>query len=78
MLMEAIVNNITNIVIVLLSILLCWKVLQSFRFDIFMKNPNSFEAKLLKVIITIVIGNQLGNFIIQYYNWSLAIKYLFQ
>ncbi|MDP5276842.1 DUF1146 family protein [Chengkuizengella axinellae] len=76
MIMDTAVQNITNIFIVLFSILLCWRVLQSFRFDVFMKNPNSIEAKLLKVIITIVIGYQLGSFIIDYYDWSQAIRYI--
>lgn len=66
-----------HIIVVLISIVICWWALQSVRFDVFLKNYKEGKAKLLQVILSIVIGYQFGKFIIDYSSWSAGLKQLF-
>lgn len=54
-----------------------WWALQSFRFDVFFKNPNGSRAKVMMLLITITIGSIVGNFFFNYLYQSLRLNYLF-
>lgn len=69
---QALMYVITN----LFFIVLTWWALQSFRFDVFLKDPGGARAKILMLLVTIAIGSVVGTFFFQYVIWSLRLRYL--
>ncbi len=69
-------SGILYIVICVICIWAAWWALQSFRFDVFLRNPKSPQARLLTVLVSIIIGYLTARFIIDYLSWSLMIKSL--
>lgn len=65
------------LVVNLFFIVVTWWGLQSFRFDTFFKNPNSLQAKIMMLLLTITIGSVVGNFFFNYLFQSLRLTYLF-
>ncbi|HET7657038.1 MAG TPA: DUF1146 family protein [Bacillales bacterium] len=65
------------LVVNLFFIVVTWWALQSFRFDLFFKDPNSARAKTMMLLITITIGSVVGNFFFHYLYQSLRLTYLF-
>ncbi|OGX61478.1 MAG: hypothetical protein A2189_03920 [Paenibacillus sp. RIFOXYA1_FULL_44_5] len=72
------VSSMVYMVIVIIGIMLSFWALSQFRFDLFVKNPGSTQAKLLHVLLSIVIGYQTAQFFISYFNWSTLIKAMFK
>ncbi|HEU5139667.1 MAG TPA: DUF1146 family protein [Bacillales bacterium] len=54
-----------------------WWALQSFRFDVLIRNPSGPRAKILMILVTIAIGSLVGNFFFDYLAQSLRLRYLF-
>ncbi|HEX7065717.1 MAG TPA: DUF1146 family protein [Bacillales bacterium] len=54
-----------------------WWALQSFRFDVLLRNPSGPRAKILMILVTIAIGSLVGNFFFEYLSQSLRLQYLF-
>ncbi|MEX2416372.1 MAG: DUF1146 family protein [Paenibacillaceae bacterium] len=71
------VTGLFNILITVICIWIAWWALQSFRFDIFMRNPKGPQAKVLLIMVSIVLGYLVASFIIEYLEWSLLLKQLF-
>lgn len=55
-----------------------WWALQSFRIDLFVKDPESPKAKLLFILVTIAIAQLSSQFFISYLDSSLMLRYLWQ
>ncbi|MDQ0482354.1 DUF1146 family protein [Guptibacillus hwajinpoensis] len=70
-------QSIFSIVINLVFLLITWWALQTFRFDLFVKKPNSPQAKVLMILLTLSIGSLASNFFLDYYNWSIRLQYFF-
>lgn len=70
------VQGIVNIIIMLVIIIVTWWALQTFRFDLFVKNPKSPQAKALFILLTLAISSLVGSFVIDYLEWASWIKYL--
>lgn len=70
--------NLVNIIITLVCIGFSWWIIQSVRLDLFVKNPNSFQYKALQIILSIIIGYELGRFFIDYAHWSSMLRWLFE
>lgn len=71
-------TSMIGILITIICIGIAWWSIQIFRFDMFTHNPKSAQAKALQIIISVVLGYQLANFLIDYVGWSVNLKYLFQ
>ncbi|WP_144560236.1 DUF1146 family protein [Shouchella miscanthi] len=67
--LEAFIHILLN----LLGLVIAWWALQSFRFDLFVKNPKSTQATVLKVLVAITLGHLLARFFIEY---AQAVRYL--
>ncbi len=70
-------TGLIGILISITCIAITWWALQIFRFDLFTYNPKSPQAKALQIILSIIIGYQLAQFLIDYLGWSMNIKNLF-
>ncbi len=69
---QAIVHIVVNIFFLAVT----WWALQSFRVDLFVKDPNSPKAKLLVILVTIAIAHLVSQFFLDYLSSSLMLKYL--
>ena len=72
--MSALLTIIASVFFIGLS----WWALQAFRFDLFVKNPRSGQAKLLQIFLAIFIGHGIADFFIQYLFSSLQLHELFR
>lgn len=70
-------TGLMGVTITIICIALSFWALQIFRFDLFTFDPKSPQAKTLQIIISIILGYQLGQFLINYLGWSLNIINLF-
>lgn len=68
---------ILHIIVHILFIAITWWALQAFKFDLFVKNPQSAQAKTLMILLTIAISYLVSSFFLNYLNWSTMLKYLF-
>jgi uncharacterized integral membrane protein (TIGR02327 family) len=59
-----------------MSIAVSWWALQSFRFDMLLKNPKGAQAKALQILLSIALGYQIAQFLIDYSHWSALLKRL--
>lgn len=66
-----------HIILNLLCLGIAWWALQAFRFDLFVKNPKSTQAALLKVLVAIALGHLLARFFIDYFGAVRFLPYLF-
>ncbi|HET7627029.1 MAG TPA: DUF1146 family protein [Bacillales bacterium] len=71
------VQAVLYLVVHLVFLAVTWWALQSFRLDVFLKDPNSPRAKVLLILLTVAIGTLAGNFFYNYFIQSLRIPYLF-
>ncbi len=71
---SAAIAGMIQIMVVVVCIAVAWWALQSFRIDLFLKHPASAQAKLLQILLSVVLGYQLGKFIIDYFYWSTLLK----
>ncbi|WP_100374173.1 DUF1146 family protein [Bacillus sp. FJAT-45037] len=53
-----------------------WWALQAFKFDLFVKEPNSPRAKALMILVTIAIAHLVSRFFLDYYNASTMLRFL--
>lgn len=68
------VTGAFSIVIMLVCIGLSWWALQSFRIDVFLKNPKGPQAKLLQILLSLALGYETARFILDYFHWSALLK----
>lgn len=69
---------VLHIVVNIFFIGFTWWALQSFRVDVFLKNPTGPRAKMLLILVTIAIAHLVSQFFLDYLNSSLMLKYLWQ
>jgi len=73
----AAIAGAVNIIITLLCIWASWWALQSFRFDVFVRDPKGARAKVLLILFSVMLGHAAARFVIDYLEWSLTLKGLF-
>ncbi|GAA0367364.1 DUF1146 family protein [Bacillus horti] len=66
-----------NMVVSLVFIAISWWALQVFKFDLFIRNVNSVQAKLLQLLLSVFIGHGVASFFIEYLNWTTMLRYIF-
>lgn len=60
----------------LLGIYLAWVVLQELKLEAFLKQPKSPRAAMLQVLLAIVLGHAFADFILDYWDWARALRFL--
>ena len=63
-----------NIVVTLVSVGLAFWAIQAIRWDLFIARPQSPQAKLLYIFLSILIGGAVSRFFMDYLAWSLWLK----
>lgn len=51
--------------------------LQAINFDKLLRANRVFQARLLYILLTIVIGSSVSNFFLDYLNWAQLLQNLF-
>ncbi|WP_126428833.1 DUF1146 family protein [Brevibacillus marinus] len=72
------VSALMYIILTIASIAASWWALQAFRFDLFVKKPDSAQAKLLQMLLSIFLGHGVTQFFMEYLGHSLLLQNLFQ
>lgn len=67
---------VIHIVVSVFFLAVTWWALQSFRMDLFVKDPEGPKAKLLLILVTIAIAQLVSQFFLGYLDSSLMLKYL--
>lgn len=71
------IQSVINITLSLLLIAVSWWALQAIKFDLFIRNVNSGQAKLIHILLAILIGHGAARFLIDYMQWSNHLLFLF-
>ncbi|NMO94561.1 DUF1146 family protein [Paenibacillus lemnae] len=71
------VNGFISIVVTLICIALAWWALQTLKLDLVIRNPKSPQGRLLHVLLAVVLGRFVADFLIDYLIWSQMIRYIF-
>jgi len=58
----------------LLGTLLAWYALGAVRWDVFLQAPQSRAASLLRLLLAILIGAGIANFVVQYATGAAMIR----
>ncbi|WP_411502915.1 DUF1146 family protein [Brevibacillus centrosporus] len=72
------IYGFVSIIVTIVFIGLAWWSLQSLRFEKIVKKPNSAQAKLLQILLSVVVGYEISRFFLDYLGWSLAFGNMFQ
>jgi len=67
---------IAYMVVILASIMLTWWAMQAFRFDVFLREPRSFRARVLQLIVAVVIGYNLARFLMDYTHVASLLRWV--
>ncbi|MCR6112337.1 DUF1146 domain-containing protein [Bacillus sp. A301a_S52] len=70
-------QSLFGIMISLMVLTIVWWSIQSFKFDLFLKNPDGVKAKVLLIMVTIALTHIITRFLLDYLEWSTNLRYLF-
>ncbi|WP_027094293.1 DUF1146 family protein [Cohnella thermotolerans] len=70
-------NALFSMFVTLGLIVVVWVLLREIRWDKIFLHPLSPGARLLQLLLAIVIGHQLARFVLDYWNWTASLKWLF-
>jgi len=71
------VSSLTSLLTVLVCIVIAWIALQQLKFDRLVKEPHSFAARLLQVLLAVALGYEVSRFFSDYIGWSSGLKGFF-
>jgi uncharacterized integral membrane protein (TIGR02327 family) len=63
-----------NIAAALFFIIIAWWGLQALKFEKLVRNPQSAQAKLLQILLSIALGTVIANFFTDYLSWFTLLK----
>ncbi|PSL45771.1 putative integral membrane protein (TIGR02327 family) [Salsuginibacillus halophilus] len=68
---------VVHIFVTLFVLVLVWWSLQSFKFELFVRDPASPQGRVLYVLVVVALTYAVSQFLLDYVNWSLMLQYLF-
>jgi uncharacterized integral membrane protein (TIGR02327 family) len=69
------VEGALDLMFLMLGIVVSWFALGNVRWDVFTKHPASTPSRLLRLILSIILGTQLANFLMQYVHATILLKH---
>ncbi|WP_088104378.1 DUF1146 family protein [Halalkalibacter urbisdiaboli] len=69
---QAIIHIFVNVMFLIIT----WWALQSFKLDLFVRDPRGPKAKVLLILLTLAIAHLVSSFFLDYLNSSLMLRYL--
>lgn len=70
----ALISILSHLVFIAVS----WWALQAIRLEKLLKANHVFQARLLYILLAIIIGSSVGNFFLDYLQWSRQLPLMFQ
>lgn len=70
-------NSLIAMIISLSCIAIAWWSLQHLKLDLIVKHPKSPQARMLQLLLAIVLGHFVSDFVLEYLSWTQMLKYLF-
>ncbi|MBB6670595.1 DUF1146 family protein [Cohnella nanjingensis] len=70
-------DGLFSIFVTLGFVAVSWVLLQEVKWDQFIRHPRSPRARLLQLFLAIILGHLLAAFVLDYWNWTTALKWLF-
>lgn len=71
---QALISMISHLAFIALA----WWALQSLNYEKFIRGSYVFQARVLFILLSIVIGSTVSNFFLDYILWSQQLPMLFQ
>lgn len=71
------VSGLVSIVVSLVCISLAWWALQNLKLDLVIRNPRGAQGRLLHLLLAVVLGHFVADFLNDYIIWSQMIRYMF-
>lgn len=71
------IQSVIAIAVQLFFISVSFYALQSIRLEVVFKKNRVFQAQLMLILLSLVLGTIAGNFFLQLMNWSSQLQYLF-
>lgn len=71
---QALISIISHLVFIALA----WWALQSLNFEKWIRGNHVFQARVLFILLSIVIGSTVSNFFLDYLLWSQQLPMIFQ
>ncbi|WP_445488861.1 DUF1146 family protein [Niallia sp. 03133] len=71
---QALLSIISHVIFIALA----WWALQSLNFDKFLRANKVFQARVLYVLLSIIIGSIVSNFFLDYLTWSQQLPLIMQ
>jgi len=68
------VTGLFSIVIVLISIMFTWMLLQEVKWEAFLRYPRRAKSRMLQALLAIVIGYLFAKFILDYWGYTTLLK----
>ncbi|MGZ4107982.1 MAG: DUF1146 family protein [Tumebacillaceae bacterium] len=65
---------VMNMVFLLFSVLIAWYALKVVRWDVFLKDPKSRPAAVLRLLVAILLGHALASFLNEYLMASMMLR----
>lgn len=69
-------TGLFSIVVVILSIIFVWMLLQEVKWETFFRFPRSVKARLFQLLLAVVLGHLFAQFILQYWGYTVMLKSL--
>jgi uncharacterized integral membrane protein (TIGR02327 family) len=66
--------GLVNLILYLAGILVAWYALGAVKWDLFLHTARGGKAGLLRLLLAIVLGYQLSQFLLAYINSTLLLK----
>nr|WP_295973147.1 DUF1146 family protein [uncultured Bacillus sp.] len=71
-------NSLVSIISHLVFIALAWWALQAVNFEKFLRPNRVFQARILFILLSIIVGSMVSNFFLDYLFWSQQLpQFLF-
>ncbi|THF73139.1 DUF1146 family protein [Cohnella fermenti] len=70
-------NGLFSMFVTLGLVVVAWVALREVRWEKLVKHPLGPGAQILKLLLAVAIGHQLAAFLLDYWNWTSSLKWLF-
>jgi len=70
-------NALFSMFVTLGLVVVVWFLFKEIRWDKIFRHPLSPGARLLQLLLAIIVGHLLARFVLDYWNWTSSLKWLF-
>ncbi|MDQ0061990.1 DUF1146 domain-containing protein [Paenibacillus harenae] len=68
------ITGLFSIIVVLVSIMLVWTLLQEVKWETFFKHPRNAKARMFQVVVAVILGHLFAKFILEYWSFTTMLR----